>query len=812
VTAPDEPREPNPPARRPSWSRRLLIGLAAVLLPELFSNTFANAFSDTSLGKWLSANVATVVIVLVVVVGVLLAVLFVVERRRPRPAPPQVPPQAPPDEPPEPVRLPVWYRFQVKLHGREREIEQALDALRFRGIVVLAGPRDVGTSSVANQVVAKFLADAGIDGADAVVWVDLRGQSSTEPPGARAVAGRLMSTFNLDEPADETRPVLAAAAERLLGAMRERATVLLLDNVFHADQVSWLTRAWPSGGRLPVLVVAGDRPVASAVEPTRVVPVEPLHLSAMRAILSDELDENWLRRIAGTMRGLRRDLLGDRSDQVEDLLRTFRGRPRAVREIARLVRTAGNRPWSFGSLLDDTSGVAPLVAMWRAVLPELMQHTLSPHANDLIRALAVLPVTGLDREALDTLAPHVEGPGYHDPVDELCQAGVVQESPPGRFRLPEEVRVAHQRVEARPVPDEVWTAVARLVRHYATQAARWSAALRAVNAARPATVWLHQEEPLLRALLTDWRDDAQPPESLVDDLAAIADALDVWYIRELQSDGLVRTSRGLAVLAESTGRDALVRLAALRTAAAHRIGTHLDLADQSIGAAEPDDRTARHPAGPALRARWHHERGLIEFDRAAAVDHDQPAAVERLQAAEAELHRALALVPEDDLSGRLCVLVNLAAVALEQHRVGGADLHHRLFAALEFLDGAETLAGACADLSGAAHIVELQGVAAIRGGNAPHAVARWQQALALYRDLGEEQGEARCLRHLGTLAVVSPDIAGLLDTGHRLPVGPDRAATVARDYLLRSKRLLAGQPNLTLVDHYLDIAERRLAR
>src|SRR6202000_1661906 len=116
--------------------------------------------------------------------------------------------------------------------------------------------------------------------------------------------------------------------------------------------------------------------------------------------------------------------------------------------------------------------------------------------------------------------------------------------------------------------------------------------------------------------------------SLVDDLAEIADALDVWYIRELQSDGLVRTSRGLAVLAESTGRDALVRLAALRTAAAHRIGTHLDLPDQSIGAAEPDDRTARHPAGPALRARWHHERGLIEFDRAAAVDHDQPAAVE----------------------------------------------------------------------------------------------------------------------------------------------------------------------------------------
>lgn len=797
------------PEKRPSpWSRRLLIGLAAVLLPELVSNTFANAFSTTGLGQWLSANVAIVVIVLVVVVGALLAVLFVVERRRPKPQPPPSTPPRPPDEAPEPVRLPVWYRFPVKLHGREREIEQALDALRSRGIVVLAGSRDVGTSSVANQVVARFLAEGGIDGADAVVWVDLRGQSSTEPPGARAVAGRLMSTFNLDEPADETGPVLAAAADRLLAAMRERATVLLLDNAFHADQVAWLTRAWPTGGTLPVLVVAGARPVAAAVEPTRVVHVEPLQLPAMRAILSDELDENWLRRVAGTMRGLRRDLLGDRSDQVEDLLRTFRGRPRAVREIARLVRTSGTRSWSFGSLLDDTSGVAPLVAIWRAVLPELMEHTLSQRANDLIRALAVLPVTGLGREALDTLAP-AGGPDHRDSVDELCQAGVVQESPPGRFRLPEEVRVAHQRVETRPVPDEVWTAVARLVGHYATQATHWSAALRTANAARPATVWLHQEEPLLRALLTDWRADALPPESLVDDLAAIADALDIWYIRELQSDGLVRTSRGLAALAESAGRDDLVRLAALRTAAAHRIGTHLDLADQSIGVAEPDEHTARHPAGPALRARWHHERGLIEFDRAVAVDHDEPAALERLQAAETELHRALALVPEDDLSGRLCVLVNLAAVALEQHRVGGAEQDHRRDAALGFLDGAELVA--TADLSGAAHILELRGVAAIRGGIAPHAVSLWQQALARYRELGEEQGEARCLRHLGTLAVVSPDIAGLLDTGQRLPVGPDRAATVARDYLLRSKRLLAGQPNLTLVDHYLDVAERRLA-
>jgi hypothetical protein len=800
VSTAEPPREPG---RRTSWSRRLLIGLAVLFGPELVSNTIANVLSDTRLGKWLSANV-TVVAGVLVGVGVLVVVLFVVERRRPdrsRPRRRHPLTRRPPAEPPVvvPVRLPVWYRFPVRLHGRARETEQALEALRSGGIAVLAGSRDVGTSSVANQVVARFLADTGMNGADAVVWVDLRGQSSTEPPGARAVAGRLLSTFNLSEPADETRPVLAAAADRLISAMRERATVLLLDNVFHADQVSWLTRAWLGGGTLPVLVVAGDRPVAAAVEPDRVVRVEPLQLPAMRAILADELDEGWLHRAAGVMRGLRRDLLGDRSDPVDDLLRRFRGRPRAVREIARLVRMSGNRSWVFGSLADDTSGEAPLVGIWRAVLPELMEHTLSSGANDLIRALGVLPVTGLDGAAMDILA------GDHDPVDELCQAGVVQESAPGHYRMPEEVRVAHQRVAARPVPDDVWAAVARLVRHYAAQATRWSALLRAVDTVGPAIMWLHQQESLLRALITDWRADATPPESLVDDLAAIADALDVWYVRELQSDGLVRTGRGLAVLAEAAGRADLVRLAALRVAAAHRIGTHLDLADESVGATEPDDRH------PALRARWHHERALIEFDRAAAVDHDRPAAVERLQAAETELHRALALVPEDDLAGRLCVLVNLAAVALEHHRVGGAEQHHRLSAALRFLDGAEMLAQMAADPSGVAQVVELRGVAAIRGGVARHAVTCWQEALARYRDLGEQRGEGRCLLHLGTLAVVWPDLAGLLDLGHRLPVGADRAATVARDYLLRSKQLLAGQPNLTLVDRYLDVAERRAA-
>ena len=56
-----------------------------------------------------------------------------------------------------------------------------------------------------------------------------------------------------------------------------------------------------------------------------------------------------------------------------------------------------------------------------------------------------------------------------------------EESPPGRFRLPEEVRLAIQRIAPGPVPDEVWAAVARLVRYYAVQASDWAVALRSVT-------------------------------------------------------------------------------------------------------------------------------------------------------------------------------------------------------------------------------------------------------------------------------------------------------------------------------------------
>jgi hypothetical protein len=803
---------------RSPWSRRVLIGVAVVLVPELASNVFANAFSDTGLGKWLGAHIALVVAVLGVAVIGLYLVMFWLERRRPTPS---AVAQGPSEGfgVPQPQPLPAWYPFPTRLHGRDRVVERALKVLRYRGMVAVVGPRDVGTSSVANRVVARLVEEGHIV-ADSVVWVDLRGRSSTAPPGARSVAGRLLSTFNLDEPADDTPPVLAGAAARLVSAMRERSTVLLLDNVFHAEQVLWLTRAWPAGDGLPMLVVVGDRPVANAVTDDIAVRVDALGLPAMRAILSDEAGESHLRRGVGTVMGLVRDLFGNAADPVDELLRTFRGRPRAVRDIAGLLRAVDLQKWSLNLSVDQlrAPGGAPLVTLWAAVLPQLLDH-LSPRAVALLRALAVLPVTGLGRGAMDALLPAEQQSEVErgDPVAELCGANVVQESPPGRFRLPQEVRLAIGPVDGTRYPDAMWDAVAGLVHYYAVRATSWADALRTAAEARSAIVWLHREEPLLRALLTDWHPEPDLLTRLLTDLAAIADALDVWYMRELQSDGLLRTSKGLAALAEPDRPD-LVRLAHLRMAAAHRIGTHLRLADESIGPAEPDDKADSQPSASALRARCHHERALIAFDRASIVG-DRQAAAEHLNTAETELLLARNSVPEGDANAEVCVLVNLAAVALA--RVANLEagtrsdqerkLEHRrqLAGAVGHLDDALNRARAAADDSTIAQVVELQGVVALREAKHRHAVGRWQEALGRYRDVGEEQGQARCLQHLGTLALHDGDIADLLDND-KVPEGPDRCALVAGYYLSRGDRLRAGQPKSGLTDHYLCKIEQRL--
>src|SRR5690606_38739115 len=83
-------------------------------------------------------------------------------------------------------------------------------------------------------------------------------------------------------------------------------------------------------------------------------------------------------------------------------------------------------------------------------------------------------------------------------------------------------------------------ALPSLVRRYAHLAERWRGVLDSRAHAASAARWFQAEEPFLRALVTASYPD-EPGETdeplltlVIDDLATLTDALDVWYVRQGQ--------------------------------------------------------------------------------------------------------------------------------------------------------------------------------------------------------------------------------------------------------------------------------------
>jgi tetratricopeptide (TPR) repeat protein len=396
-------------------------------------------------------------------------------------------------------------------------------------------------------------------------------------------------------------------------------------------------------------------------------------------------------------------------------------------------------------------------------------------------------------------ASQVGVPAGRHPLVELVESDIVRESPRGRYRLPTEVR------QAVPLAEPGWSAtpamaaaVGRLVSYYAQQARGWVGELVTATARGPAMAWLHQREGLLRGLLRDW------PEAtaILDDLAAIADVLDIWYGREQQAVGLRQTSERLRALALRADRADLAQLAMIRLAAAWRMAGRLDEADLSLVRADRS-APAAGPTSAALRTRLHNERAVVHHARAKRLLErtDRIAAADALDNANRRLRQAWATVPNADIAGAVCVLINMAAVCLGQDRPLRARTH---------LDQAEMMARTGGDLSGEAQVIELQGVVAARRRRFRQAVRLWQRANSRYAQLGEEQGQARCLQHLGSAALVKPRVAGLLHIGRAVRLSAEDSARVAWPLLRDSKRLRAGQPDTGLVDDYLRLAASRL--
>ncbi|HET9141801.1 hypothetical protein [Actinophytocola sp.] len=683
------------------------------------------------------------------------------------------------------ARLPAPWRPPDPLYDRDSEVDRAVQVAQAQGVVLVAGPRDIGTSAVAETMVQRLI-DAGLATPGRTVRLDLRSRSSRRPDDARAAAARVVSEFGVDEPADGTPGLLADAGYRLVATLRDDYDVLMLDNASGPEEVEWLVGSWPGGGP-PWLVVAGESAILRTREPATVL-VGELGLHGLRAMWRAELPEpgspakarrmveRWVRRFGGVRR-----------EDLDTLLLACFGRPGVLKAFIREV----GRPDSTVSITGVVAAAASpgsrdsvLERIWTGML-DRVRAGLPDDAVWLLHALAELPVTALTRGAVvGMLAGYPGEPAGRDPLEELRIRNLVRDAD-GRYRFPREVR----RAVAATTDDDVRRDYARqaipaLVRYYAVETSGRAADL---GSGRAAGDWFHDVERSVRPLFTtESYQDERLCLLVLDDLAVIAEALEGWYVREQQADGLLKVNTALHVLAERSGRADLACAAAIRMAAAHRIAGRLSEAGSKLDvAAETADASAEQFT--ELGVREHVERALLALSRPRPDRSD-------LTTAEAELNRILA--NHRDHRGATAARLNLAALCLRLNRPHDA---------LDHLDQAERLAKERHDLGCRAHAVELRGIAlAGQDDRLLDAVAAWRLAEHYFEVIGEEQGQSRCLQHLAAAALKDGRAAAQIRAD--LP-----AVRVAQDLLARAEKLRAGQPETPVLRHYLDEVEKRLA-
>ncbi len=273
----------------------------------------------------------------------------------------------------------------------------------------------------------------------------------------------------------------------------------------------------------------------------------------------------------------------------------------------------------------------------------------------------------------------------------------------------------------------------------AEEAETWMVSLGSGAGGMAATEWFALNESRLRELLLTEkaRDDT------ADDLARICDALEVWYLRRCEPGVLLELSEFLAAVAEATGRRDLTELAAARTATAYRLMGDLEGASTRLGFSNNVATHSRTAA--AMTTRRQVERALLHLERAeqapTGTDRDEAVLNARDRLADAQLSR-----PGPDLAAEVAISINLAIVHLYQ-----LDPEN----ALDHLRTAAARATAAGDISGHAHALELQGVAAWMQRSPHEAKSWWKHAENLYAEIDEREGRARCLQHLGSAEVVA---------------------------------------------------------
>lgn len=601
-----------------------------------------------------------------------------VESRRPAPEPAEDPP-APPNTPLPP---------SAALLGRDLVIDAAVRQLRAQGILLVHGPSGTGVSSVAVEVAHRVVPDPA-----AQEYVDLLGRNQPKPDSARRVAIKVLAALGLAQRLIRNEE---AAGRRIRDQLRDSGRILVLDNVTHSGQISWLFDHVPGA----YLIAAGSLDPAGLRGPAEAV--TPLdHESALELMAGQDPEDH-----PGP--SVRARIQAD-PQRARELAERYLGPARTAITVGEWL--ARNHRVTIRDLLDDLRDREP------STLASYIRGQLLAGASDdartLLAALARVPVSVLSESAVAALIDE-DVPRTAALLDELIRQRVVQRLRPARYLVLEEAR-ALGAASGLPSAD----AAARMVRYYGQLAAAHSSALWSdseSDAASAARDWFRAEDTALAQLLgTD-----DPPRRAAADLWRIADALESWFTLENRPADRRDVAHAFADTARKLGDRAAQLTAHLRLIAICRLAGDLDEADRHLVAAQDLLDSRRGGAG------FHTNRGLLHLTSG------------RVDQAHQELQRSAATRPRGDEVGRVTDLINLGVVLLRQDKLNAA--HARLSEAV-------AVAERCGDLAGRAHAQELLGLVAHHHHDERSAWDLWAKARLLYERQGDGIGQARCLAH-----------------------------------------------------------------
>lgn len=783
------------PSRRGGDSERGFLAKVTVALSfvitwffgTLAAELLGNQAYDTSAGHLIGQYMLIAVIVVVPLIVLVWGGIKLWQRRHPELAEPEEQQQLTWVPEPGPNE---WRPPPGPIYDRADEVAATVCALDSTGLAVVCGVRDVGTSAVAEAAVQRLLDERHLD-RQRVVRLDLRGRSSRAPDDARATAARILSAFGLVEPSNGTPELLTDAARRLHAKLAKQYSVLLLDNAAVPEEIAWLVPQWTERvADQPWLVVAGESAIKTEAPDSSRVEIDPLPAAGIREI--------WCSDTRTTPKP------GKASESIDKLVEACRGRPRAIKAVALEVADASDEA-EVGALLAslETAEHNPLVGIWRAILART-EASLSPTAAWLLRALAVLPVTGHAPAAITALlAAHEPGADLGSdeslpaPFEELRVRNFVVPAADGRrYRMPEEIRVAvvgparQETQQTQQTQEIARVAVPALVRHHADLVVRKANRLHVPSEGIEVAKWLKEEEPTLRPLFVPEPMayvDRELLLAVIDDLAHIADALEDWYVRKQQPGELLAVSVELRALANRADRPGLAALAAARQATAHRMLGERPKADTKLALVESEaGDEAVGDLATELTTRLWVEKALLGMAGGGST-WDTAQRGKALRSLEG-------IAAHKRHPGAGIALLNMGALHLTENTGNTGDSVDR---AVRCLEKAEVMARERRDVGCLAQAMELRGIA-IAGRDPDEAVRLWQAAQQKFEEIGEELGLARCLQHLGAVALVKPDVAPRLESAVFL--------------LEESKRLQEGRPNTALVDEYLCLAREEGGR